>query len=294
MKEIVKKILKSFGINQKKDVPRQIARWSLLQAQKQQNLSQIVGKLRQIVPDISLQQSRTIKNFDSYAELKRRNLHGFQCQLMLEAIKNIKQEHFSVIDVGDSAGTHMLYLKELSKGTLTLDTLSVNLDQRATEKIRARGLKALCKRAENIQANDLDVETIGLITSFEMMEHLHNPSIFLRRMAVKGICPLILITVPFLRNSRVGLHHIRNRSQKKIHAEEEHIFELSPEDWALLSRHSGWKVIHEAIYWQYPRGIPFLTRSLRKYWQNFDYEGFWGAILKRDLKYSEQYLDWDS
>jgi hypothetical protein len=51
--------------------------------------------------------------------------------------------------VGDSAGTHLTYLKTLlDRQGVQARTLSVNLDPVAVEKIRARGLEAIQCRAE--------------------------------------------------------------------------------------------------------------------------------------------------
>ncbi|MEK7846841.1 MAG: methyltransferase domain-containing protein, partial [Nitrospinota bacterium] len=193
-------------------------------------------------------------------------------------------------DIGDSAGTHMLYLKELTKGKFEIDTISVNLDPRAIKKIEARGLKAVLCRAEEL---DLGEKKVDLFTSFEMVEHLHNPAIFFRRIAKKSPCNRMVITVPYLKDSRVGLHHIRNKNGKIIFAEDEHIFELSPEDWVLLLLHSGWRVVHSEIYYQYPRRMPIMSQVFSWYWRNTDYEGFWGAILEKDTTLSDYYQDWE-
>jgi len=276
------------------DLNLEIAEKSLLAAQKEQGLSATVDKLRRIVPDISSQESRVVDNFGSFDELKRRNLHGFQCQLMMEALRFIDKKRFTVVDVGDSAGTHMLYLKDLSKDAWELDSLSINLDPRAIKKIRSRGLKALLKRAEEIDSADLDSGEIGFITSFEMIEHLHNPALFFRRLAKMSPCSVMVISVPFMAASRVGLHHIRNHSPANIYAEDEHVFELSPDDWRLLFLHSGWRTVRQKVYWQYPRKYVILRQLLGRFWRQYDYEGFWGAILVRDLSYSDRYLDWEA
>ena len=93
--------------------------------------------------------------------------------------------------------------------------------------------------------------------------------------------------------SRVGLHHIRIKDKNDVSAEEEHIFELSPEDWSLLILHSGWKVVFSKVYYQYPRKIPIISYVLSSYWKKTDFEGFWGAILEKDLTYLERYKDWE-
>ncbi|HOY66376.1 MAG TPA: hypothetical protein PLP29_05765 [Candidatus Ozemobacteraceae bacterium] len=208
---------------------------------------------------------------------------------MLEALRDAPSSGFFVVDIGDSAGTHMRYLRGLLPDHVGLETLSVNLDPRAVEKIRERGLPALLCRAEELSLD----HPIHLFVSFEMLEHLHNPAIFFRRLSRDGKGRRLALTVPYLRQSRVGLHHVRSKDNSRIYAEDEHIFELSPADWTLLIEHSGWKVVQERIYYQYPRGIPVVSSLMASYWRWFDFEGFWGVILEPDPTYADSYLDWE-
>ena len=72
-----------------------------------------------------------------------------------------------------------------------------------------------------------------------------------------------------------------------------HIFELSPKDWQLLLRHAGWTVVCDQILYQYAFNVPVISRLLARFWRRRDFEGFWGAILRRDLSISDCYLDWE-
>jgi hypothetical protein len=289
IKSFFKKVLILFGLNPQR-ILEDLDKWSVLAALKENKYTDMFVRLRQIIPDISSQEESEKARFSEYSEIKRRGLQTFQCFLMLEALNKLPTGKLTVADIGDSAGTHMLYLKELARNRFDIDTISVNLDPRAIEKIKARGLKAILCRAEDL---DLGKQQIDLFTSFEMVEHLHNPAIFFRRLAKKSACSRMVVTVPYLKNSRVGLHHIRNRTEKVIFAEDEHIFELSPEDWTLLLIHSGWKVVYSKIYYQYPRKLPVISRILQALWRKRDYEGFWGAILEKDTRQSDFYLDWE-
>ena len=284
----IAKILRGLGIDPVRLYER-VAKVSINASLVENGMWPMVKRLKNIVPDISSQYSFGMEQFNDYMYLKMRGIHAFQCSLMLTAISDMSGESLIVIDIGDSSGTHMMYLKELVKGKLDIDTISVNLDPRAIERIKARGLKTIHCRAEEL---GLDDKKIDLFTSFEMVEHLHNPAIFFRRLAKKNTCSKMLITVPYLKKSRVGLYYIRANSAKPIYAEEEHIFELNPEDWTLLFKHSGWKVTHSKIYYQYPRKIPFLRSILAVFWRMTDLEGFWGAILEKDIAVSDLYQDW--
>ena len=69
-----------------------------------------------------------------------------------------------------------------------------------------------------------------------------------------------------------------------------HILELAPEDLKLLALHSGWKVVYDQIYRQYPKYG--LMRIMKPWWERFDFEGFYGMILTRDDSWSSLYKDW--
>ncbi|MBP7529548.1 MAG: methyltransferase domain-containing protein [Syntrophorhabdaceae bacterium] len=289
MKSTVKAITRMLGIDINA-LLEGISAWSIRMTYGENGLKDLVARLREIIPDISRQEESEKDVFDAYIELKRRTLQAFQCRLMLQMLKSRAQNVATVVDIGDSAGTHMLYLKALAGENLRLDTVSVNLDPRAIEKIRQRGLDGVLCRAEDL---DLGDRKIDVFTSFEMVEHLHDPAIFFRRLAVRSECDRMLITVPYLKKSRVGLHHVRHRSSGPIFAEDEHIFELSPEDWSLLLLHSGWNVVSSHIYYQYPRRWLLVSNALAWFWRKTDFEGFWGAVLEKDRTVSDRYQDWD-
>lgn len=292
IKNSILTILNAIGIDKNKRLA--IIEWfnaaSIKMAVKQQGLSGLINILRKIEPDISGQEYSGKAFFNDYWELKRRALQSFQVKLMLKAVEDLKMSDPVVVDIGDSAGTHMLYLKELTKDKYNIETISVNLDKEAIDKIKARGFKAILSRAEDL---DLGGKQTDLFTSFQMIEHLHNPAIFLRRLAKRTSCRRMLVTLPYMKRSRVGIQSVRNNSQKAVNAEMEHIFELSPEDWKLLMLHSGWRVVHEEMYYQYPRRISFLRSIFSNYWKRADFEGFWGAIMEKDLTYSDRYSDWE-
>ncbi|MFH1369579.1 MAG: methyltransferase domain-containing protein [Elusimicrobiota bacterium] len=263
--------------------------WSVKRAVNQNGLNGLVSELRAIIPDISDQESSERPYFNEYTEVKRRALQSFQLLLLQKAVELIDAPRITIVDIGDSAGSHMLYAKNLIKDK-EIDTVSVNLDPNAVKKIEKRGLKAVFCRAENL---DLGGRKIDLFTSFQMVEHLHNPSIFFKRLADRTSCDKMLITVPYLKTSRVALHSIRKQTHLQVNAEQEHIFELNPSDWELIFLHSGWKIKYSRIYFQYPKGIPILSQILGYLWRYFDYEGFWGAILEKDTSYMKLYQDWE-
>lgn len=258
---------------------------SLIKALEIQNLTDVYNQLKEIVPDISGQYSN-FKISSNYLMINVRALHSFQISLAIRALEMFRERFPSneicIADIGDSAGTHVRYLKYLFP---TINAVSVNLDPCAVEKIRKQGLNAILARAEDVSI-DCDI-----FLSYEMIEHLSDPVSFLRRLSTSNNeKQLFVVTVPYLKESRVGLHHIRRGEKKNVNAENTHIFELSPQDWSLLFQHAGWEIVHEEIYLQYPRrGFWRLTQPL---WRKLDFEGFYGVIMRRNSKWSECYQDW--
>ncbi len=287
---LVRRVLKAMGFDVRL-LNERLGGWSIRMALCGNGYNAFVQKLRGIVPDISDQESSTRDTFNNFWEFKRRALQSFQCKLMLRALEYFSPGRIAVADIGDSAGTHMLYLRRLAGEEYDIDSLSVNLDPRAIKKIESRGLKAAHCRAEDLGVRG---DKFDMIVSFQMVEHLHNPTIFFRRLAKMSVCNKLVITVPYVKTSRMGLLYIRqNNSSETVYAEDVHVFELSPEDWSLLLLHSGWRVVYKKIYYQYPRNWPIISRILRLYWRMVDYEGFWGVILEKDTSFSECYQDWE-
>lgn len=251
---------------------------SILSAIKEQGLLPLYWTLSRIVLDITHQYSSFDVDTD-YLRTKIRGQHAFQISLVNEAIYLLGMPK-SITDVGDSAGTHIQYIKGLYPDK-DIQTLSVNSEQCAVDRIRSKGLDAVCCRAE-----DLYIKA-DMFLCFEMLEHLMNPCEFLYKLSKIG-CRALVLTIPYLRQSRVGLHHIRGNQKRQVNSENTHIFELSPGDWGLIFKHSGWRVLSDKIYLQYPRKS-MLAPYRRRCWRLADFEGFYGIILIPDNRRSVLY-----
>jgi 2-polyprenyl-3-methyl-5-hydroxy-6-metoxy-1,4-benzoquinol methylase len=262
---------------------------SLKRAIKTQNLSKLLITISRIVPDISKQYT-TLEVKGSYLETKVRGLHAFQILLAKKSIEKLGKSigEITIVDIGDSSGIHLTYLKELYSN---INALSVNLDPIAVQKIRKKGLVAIESKAELLHNHPDFSEGIDIFLSYEMLEHLLNPIEFLHQMSTQSKCQYFVITVPYLTKSRVGLHQIRNiNNTSDFNAERTHIFELSSSDWDLIFRFSGWKIVYSQKYTQYPKKFP---ENLLKYlWRKIDFDGFYGVILQRDDSISSKYQDW--
>jgi len=261
---------------------------SIRAAVREQRLLPIYHQLTEIVPDITHQYT----SFDldtEYLETKVRAQHAFQITLVNEAMQSIDsspEDATTIVDIGDSAGTHLQYIKGLHQDN-NIRSLSIDVDDEAVRRIKKKGLEAICARAEDLASLSVEAD---IFQSFQMLEHLINPVDFLHSLS-RTDCKAFVVTVPYLRRSRVGLHHIRQNQRRNVSPEEAHIFELSPEDWRLVFKHSGWAIQADRVYLQYPRKSP-LRFLLKKYWKWCDYEGFYGAILTPDKSWSSLYDGW--
>lgn len=256
---------------------------SLQDACVEQGLKGLADNLAKIVPDLTEQYSK-YKVDSSFLKTKVRNMHAFQVSLVNEVVNDFAAP--VIVDIGDSAGTHARYLTQLHCQE-SLNYISVNIDEEAVEKIKRRGFKAIQARAQDLDKYDVGAD---IFICFEVLEHLMDPLGFLRGLYLKSKAKYLVITVPYIRSSRVGLRHIRTKSTEIANAENTHIFELSPEDWKLILKHSGWSVIKEKIYLQYPRRR--FLRFTKPLWKRFDFEGFYGLILKKDDYWTSKYKDW--
>ena len=263
---------------------------SLKSAIKEQNLNSRLSQVETIVKNHS-DHYNSVKIEGDYWEYKVKALHAFQVDFGIKCIEKVKKilsdkKDLTIVDIGDSSGNHITYFRELIKD-INIKTLSVNIDQTAVEKIKKKGLNAIHSRAEDIEKHNINPD---IFISFQTIEHLNSPITFMRSIAQKTSCDFYLITVPYVSTSRLGLEHIRGNFENPIIAENIHIFELCPNDWKLLFKHSGWEPIEEKIFWQYPKKKPL--RILKKSWAKYDFEGFYGILLKKNNYWTNKYLDW--
>jgi len=191
----------------------------------------------------------------------------------------------SYVDIGDSDGSTRMLL-EKSMNNKGIKSLGVNIQAKAVELIREKGLEAEC-----IDAMDLNAQNrkFDLVSVFETLEHLPNPIGFLENMQ-DIVDKRLVISVPLIVNSRVSLSYLTDKwSPEEIPTiANNHIFELSPKDWTKLFWHTGWRIDHEWKVRQFPkRG--FLKIMMQYAWRKISFEGFYFISLVKDSKYSSQY-----
>lgn len=286
-----KTVLSALGIGPRV-VYQSLSAWSLRAAIREQRLTSLCDRLRQVVPDVRDHYTGAFdaQEYQRYWEIKMRGLQAFQVRCMLDALEIIEGGSLVVADIGDSSGNHSLYIRALAPRDKVSRLISVNLDPVAVGKVRAKGGEAVLCRAEDLASRGLRAD---LVVSFETIEHLTDPLRFLHSLATEGDVKHLLFTVPYRRTSRFGSYHLQlppDRLPDRITPEELHIFELSPEDWMRLIRLAGYREVFSRLYLQYPRRAPM--RLMAPIWRKYDYEGFLGVFAERDLRFAEKYTGW--
>jgi len=197
---------------------------SLRLALKEQGLEALYERLGTIVRDIS-HQYNTDDLDNNYWATKIRAEQSFHTRLMLRAAEAFDVR--SVMDIGDSAGTHIIYLLTLSGREMR--TKSLNIDPKAIEHIKRMNLEVVEADAEKY---DFGEGNYDMLLVFDTLEHLQNPQKFLEKLS-QASCKVLVISVPYLKRGRVTLRNIGLQQVGVIPKGEAHIWEMCPEDWGL-------------------------------------------------------------
>ncbi|MDA0239652.1 MAG: methyltransferase domain-containing protein [Proteobacteria bacterium] len=282
---------RAFGFDTRRAYQNLMGR-SLASAIREQGLTELCVATRQIIPDLQNQYSGGFDpvEFERYWEIKLRGLHAWQTRCALDAVSTIGGGGLNIVDIGDSSGHHLTYLRETAPVGALGRMAGLNLDPAAVERIRACGFEAILGRAENLSFGDIHPD---LVISFQTLEHLTDPVRFLHNLAAVNAVEHVLITVPYRRDSRFGGSHLRlplANMPARMTAEEVHVFEFSPADWQLLAQFAGYRTIKSDIYFQYPRRS--ILRGTAPLWRRSDFEGFVSLLLLRDLSVTSRYGDW--
>ena len=254
---------------------------------KEKRLLGLRSKLRSFVPDITNQYTREHPaRVKSIFEYLVRTCHVFQIDSLIRAIELVlkEQKECFIADIGDSAGTHLTYIKNYFNDNEKFKLMSINLDPNAVQKIQEKGIDAICSAAEDV---DYNVYPVDVYCSFQMLEHLENPIGFLKSLAENSKCKYFVVSVPLVKTSFVRLKYIRNNLPSAT-SENTHIFELAPEDWKLLFKHSGWDVVSDEKRTIYPESLWFFW--LRKLLiSNVDAIGNYVVILEKNSEWSNRF-----
>lgn len=222
---------------------------------------------------------------DEEIEYRIRFLVTAESAYMEEEILSLIEEKGSCryADIGDSDGSVRLILEKKIDHP-GIETLGVNLQKEAIRKIEEKGLKGLYLDCMHL---DKTGHSFDIISVFEVLEHLNDPIGFLSK--IHNVSERVSISVPYIRKSRISCLYVTEKwpPGRKANIESVHIFELSPEDWEKLFKHSGWKIVRQKKVLQYAKSFPL---NLMKYiWRYISFEGFWFVTLVKDLTYSNIY-----
>lgn len=226
---------------------------------------------------------------DAEAEARIRFLVAAECVFIEKEIALVlaSRQMCSFADIGDSDGSVRIIMEEVF-GKARLETVGINLQPSVVERMKEKGLNAICEDAIAVGNRGTRYNVVSL---FETMEHLPDPIGFLQKIA-PVVEDRLVLSVPYVRSSRVGLYHLQlNRFWNKdlpIIIENVHFFELSPNDWKKIFLHSGWRVEREVIFKQFPESGP-LKWMLTLYWRYVSFEGFYFVSLVKDTTQSSRY-----
>jgi SAM-dependent methyltransferase len=204
---------------------------------------------------------------------------------IIEDLLEAEDNKVSYADIGDSDGSVRYILRSFFSEN-KCDSIGINLQQKAVDKMKQIGLEAICADAMDLAKRNISYDVISL---FETLEHLPNPIGFLNDIH-RIVKKKLVISVPYIRSSRIALKYLSDNwsKTKSPTIENQHIFELSPVDWKKLFSHTGWRIDREMKLMMYPKkSIHRLI--LEPYWRYTSFDGFWFVSLIKDESYSSRY-----
>ena len=204
---------------------------------------------------------------------------------VITALSQKGQKVNTYLDIGDSDGSTRILLRE-SVENFDIYTLGINLQVKAVEKIKQKGLDAECVDAMQLYKQGKKYDVVSV---FETLEHLPNPIGFLENIH-ESVNQRLIISVPLIVNSRVSFGYLGDNwpKEKVPTIENNHIFELSPKDWEKIFLHCGWAIEKEWKVKQFPDG-GILGNIMKYAWRKISFEGFWFVSLKKDNTYRKRF-----
>jgi SAM-dependent methyltransferase len=169
-----------------------------------------------------------------------RLFHAWKVKTIRERLGD-RLDEARVLDVGDTDG---LLLRGLGK-----DGTGFNISDAAITNIRANGVEAVQGDAH---ALPFETGSFDVVTCFETLEHVESQHAALLELArvcrPGGTC---FVSIPWLPRTVV---HARNPA---VPRGQDHVFELSPGDFAALVTHTPFDVVFEDVCRVFlrPRGV---------------------------------------
>tara|TARA_B110000014_G_scaffold246167_1_gene218673 strand:+ start:634 stop:1605 length:972 start_codon:yes stop_codon:yes gene_type:complete len=111
-------------------------------------------------------------------KLRRKKIWKPKAKIIAEKLKKNKFKNFNYVDIGGGYG---IFAEEISKYTKKKVTV-IEPSPYMAEECRKKKLNVVEKFLEKVEKNDLP-NNKKCFTSFELFEHLHNPSKFIRKLS---------------------------------------------------------------------------------------------------------------
>lgn len=224
---------------------------------------------------------------DADTEARIRFLVAAECAFVEEEIAAVlaKNQRCTYADIGDSDGSVRVVMHEIF-GRDRLATMGINLQPSVVKRMQDMGLEAICEDAVEVGRRGVRYNVVSV---FETLEHLPDPIGFLKAIGAVVEDRLVL-SVPYVRRSRVGLQYLSKSwpAGDVATIENVHMFELCPADLRKIFQHAGWRVDREAVFKQFPAWSPSGV-LLSIYWRLTSFEGFYFASLVKDDTHASRY-----
>jgi len=242
---------------------------------------------QQILPDLENHYATVRLSGENL--LRARMLICAQAIFLRRILNHLKEQGVEIgsyADIGDSDGSARLLLEKCMNGA-KIRSVGINIQSKAVELIRAKGLEAECMDAMDLNKQN---RKFDLISVFETLEHLPNPVGFLQNMQ-DIVGTRLIISVPLIAGSRVGLRYLTDKwgQGETPTIANNHVFELSPGDWTKLFWHTGWRIDQEWKVRQFPKG-GLLSMAMQYAWRKISFEGYFFVSLIKDEQYSSRYI----
>lgn len=178
----------------------------------------------------------------------------------LSSFKEIKE----LVDIGGGYG---IFIEEFIKINQTINTLIIEPSTELAQACMDKGLKVKCDFFENLTPNDLP-DSKTLYTSFELFEHLHDPSRFLTLLYTSMKAGDVFL---FTTLNGMGIDIQTLWKNSKSVSPPHHLNFFNPKSIQKLLETIGFKILEITTPGKLDLDIMKNSRDLihDKFWQNF-------------------------
>ena len=205
-------------------------------------------------------------------KLRRRKIWKPKAKIIAEKLKKYKIKNFRYIDVGGGYGT---FAEEISKYTKK-KIIVIEPSPFMAEECRKKKLNVIQKFLENVKKEDLP-KNKRCFTSFELLEHLHNPSKFVKNLSkLMNKKDIFVFTTLSSTGLDISTLWERSRSINPPH----HINFFNPKSIKFFLKRFGLKIINISTPGKID--IDIMENDI-----NFISDRFWKNFLNNATKYEK-------